>query len=323
MDDHQQNTQHHVLSEASDWFARLHDDAATDADKQAWQDWLNSDQRHQQAWAQVEQITGSIYTVSDIPKAKALIKQPPSQYRSATSLASICLIVSTSFLAFSIFDSTSPELKASNYQTAIGETREIILQDGSQVWINTGSEINVLFTNESRSISLVEGEIFIKTAKDNTLKRSFNVSTDNGTLTPLGTEFSVKKLPEETELNVYQGAVMIEAQYNHTAFTLHAGKQTSFSDTTINHHTHPVSLARRAWTNGLLIADQTPLCDFIADLKAYTSDEIICSDDVNQFQLVGSYPINDVNAVMSAIESSLPIHIWRVNPTTLRIDKHI
>jgi transmembrane sensor len=72
-----------------------------------------------------------------------------------------------------------------DYRTAIGEQREIILADGTRLWLNTASAINVYFNARERRIQLVTGEIFIATAKDT--RRPFQVDTAQGQLRALGT----------------------------------------------------------------------------------------------------------------------------------------
>lgn len=312
----------HILMQASNWFAVLQDENVSEADKNEWLAWLHSDKKHQQAWAQIESITGTFQHVSDLPNAKNIINKHPVPARKLTSLFSLCLIVGVPIIAFNFFSQTSAHFTPEHYQTAIGETREIILKDGSKVWLNTNSELTVLFTEKLRQINLVNGEVFIKTAKDMiSTHRPFNVMTKNGELTALGTEFTVRQSTQLTELTVYKGAVRIAAQHNDKPLILAAGQQTSFSDTLINNKTIPASPIRKSWTKGVLIADNTPLCDFMVELNRYTIDKIICPTALNQYQLVGSYPLNDINAVFTAIDQSLPTYTWRVNSTTIRIDK--
>src|SRR5690606_29021742 len=53
------------------------------------------------------------------------------------------------------------------YRTAVGEQRKITLADGSQILLNTHTEIDVVFNESQRLIELRHGEILVTTAKDN------------------------------------------------------------------------------------------------------------------------------------------------------------
>lgn len=86
----------------------------------------------------------------------------------------------------------------------------VILSDGSEVWMNGGSQMDVasVFESRTRDVTL-SGEAYFKVAKDR--NRVFSVYTDKMITRVTGTEFSVHCYPdEECEVALYKGSVVTE-----------------------------------------------------------------------------------------------------------------
>jgi transmembrane sensor len=90
--------------------------------------------------------------------------------------------------------------------TQYAETKEIILPDTSEVLLNAESQVsyNEKDWNNKRNISL-QGEAFFNVAKGNT----FTVTTDQGTVTVLGTQFNVENRDGFFEVTCFEGLVSV------------------------------------------------------------------------------------------------------------------
>ena len=95
---------------------------------------------------------------------------------------------------------------AINIETAVGEKVMVQLPDASQVMLNAVSEISYNENSwaEKREL-LLEGEAFFKVAKGST----FDVLTDIGKVSVLGTQFNVKQRKNIFEVNCFEGLVAI------------------------------------------------------------------------------------------------------------------
>jgi transmembrane sensor len=93
----------------------------------------------------------------------------------------------------------------------LGEKAQIILSDGSHVWINSDSKLKypVKFGATSRDIAL-EGEAFFDVARQN--GKTFTVKTRDVKVNVLGTAFNVKCYPgdDKTQTTVVRGEVKVE-----------------------------------------------------------------------------------------------------------------
>jgi ferric-dicitrate binding protein FerR (iron transport regulator) len=94
----------------------------------------------------------------------------------------------------------------------IGEKSQIILSDGTHVWINSGSRFKYPehFGENSRDVFLV-GEAFFDVTKQN--KKLFVVNTQDARVEVLGTAFNVKAYPEDskTQTTVARGLVSVQS----------------------------------------------------------------------------------------------------------------
>jgi ferric-dicitrate binding protein FerR (iron transport regulator) len=91
-----------------------------------------------------------------------------------------------------------------------GARTEIILPDGSAVWLNAGSKIKYMnvFNRDNREIQL-NGEAYFKVTKNTDLP--FDVKTGDLSIQALGTEFNVKSYDDEDiiETTLVEGKIAI------------------------------------------------------------------------------------------------------------------
>lgn len=68
---------------------------------------------------------------------------------------------------------------------------ELTLEDGSRLWLNSGTELEypAVFSRKSRDVVLHSGEVMFDVANDG--RRPFNVETYASTISVLGTKFNV------------------------------------------------------------------------------------------------------------------------------------
>jgi len=94
-----------------------------------------------------------------------------------------------------------------SYKTAYGEQLAVQLPDGSEAILNAKSQLQFDEDNwdANRTLSLI-GEAFFKVEKGKT----FTVKTDDGTVTVLGTQFSVNTAQNLFEVVCYEGRVKVE-----------------------------------------------------------------------------------------------------------------
>lgn len=144
---------------------------------------------------------------------KKIIKTVPLYARNVFKYAAsiIVLLITSYFLFFNI---------NTTYTTSYAENQVFSLPDNSEVILNSNSKIS--FSKKEwatkRNLNL-NGEAYFKVEKG----EKFNVKTDKGIITVLGTQFNVKERKNFFEVKCFEGTVQVS--YKNTVLKLIKGQQ--------------------------------------------------------------------------------------------------
>lgn len=120
------------------------------------------------------------------------------------------------------------EIKSNTLSTPKGGQYQVILSDGTKVWLNAASSLTypTVFTGGERKV-LLKGEAYFEVAKN--LQQTFKVVTDRQELVVLGTHFNINSYEDEPDIKttLLEGSIKVSAlQTNHTIL-LKPGEQSS------------------------------------------------------------------------------------------------
>lgn len=150
-----------------------------------------------------------------------------------------------------------------------GQKSKIILPDGSNVWINSGSTLRYKnsFNDERREVEL-NGEAFFEVEKDKS--RLFKVNTGDSHVEVFGTAFNVRNYTDETKLEVtVENGNVVFIRNDKKISDLTMSQQLIFrkdSDKYTLVKNSRVDIMT-AWKNDELIFDNTPLEEVIRYLE--------------------------------------------------------
>jgi transmembrane sensor len=154
--------------------------------------------------------------------------------------------------------------------TANKTMKAITLPDGTQVWLNMGSELqyNAAFNKQDRRITL-SGEAFFEVAAN--ANKPFIVSAGNIDTKVLGTGFNIEAYSNESEIRVslVHGKVAIEDKKHAGRLTvLHPNEMMRYSKLHNNWQIEPVvGKNARLWTVGGLVFNEVLLMEAIERIK--------------------------------------------------------
>lgn len=295
-----------ALVAASRWYARLADEHATSRDRQLWQAWHDASAEHREAWRQLESINQQFQEISPDIGLATLGLPSPSRRRAIKHLAGIVAIGILG--AYGWRAQPWQELLA-DYDTAIGERRELVLEDGTRLVLNTDTTINIEYSAGHRLVQLLQGELLIETGHADPQKRPFSVHTRYGRITALGTRYMVRDTQEFSRVSVFEGAVAIRPTDNaQVRITLHPGQRVDFNDETLSQ----VAVARTtdsAWSKGMLVAYEMLLGDFIKELARYRRGRMQCDPAVQSLQISGAFPLDDIDSILQTLVRTLPVRV--------------
>src|SRR3546814_20175856 len=98
------------------------------------------------------------------------------------------------------FVQRASEVPAVEYATATGQQRTVVLDDGSQVVLDTNSNLQVQYGRRERRLTLLRGQVDFQVQHD-TL-RPFVVHTAGGTVTATGTRLDRKSVGSGKSVSV-------------------------------------------------------------------------------------------------------------------------
>lgn len=302
-----------VARRAVEWLVVLQSGPVSERQHGAWTRWRAADPLHEQAWQRIEAVNGRIAALAAPGTASiaqaVLAPRAPRRRRVVQTLAVLCVAGGA---GWSVHRHTPWRQWTADLRTGVGERRSLALADGTQLVLNTASAVDVHYGAVERRLHLLAGEIAITTARD-AGARPFIVETAQGELQALGTRFVVHaESPQRTRIAVYEGAVLLRPRDDPAATRLlQAGQQVSF-DSRAAGPAQPAREDASAWREGMLVARDMPLADFLAELSRYSPHPLSCDAAVAQLRVSGSYPVADVGRVLDVLSATLSLRVETV-----------
>lgn len=293
------------MAEAAEWFAWLESEDCTDADRERWQAWLNRAPSHREAWHLIEKIDDDFRLASRGPAREALSAAGQSRRTALKALMGICVAVPAAWLAG---QSDLARTWNSDLQTATGEIREVTLDDGTRLWLDTASAVRLDFNDARRAIVLLAGAIHVNTAPGS---RPLQVSVDQANVRPVGTRFSVSRHEKPFTVAVEEGVVEV-SDLTGGRVRVQAGEKAnldSFSTRVSNAHGSDF-----AWVSGRLVADNLPLGQLADRLNRYYQGMIVTTPAAAELRVVGAFPLDRIDQSLDALSDSLPVVVRHVTP---------
>ncbi|WP_353776953.1 FecR domain-containing protein [Winogradskyella sp. 3972H.M.0a.05] len=180
------------------------------------------------------------------------------------------------------------------FETSIAEKLNFKLPDNSEVALNAQSQVtfNENTWNDKRLVNLI-GEAYFKVEKGAT----FDVLTESGTVTVVGTEFNVKQRNKMFLVECFEGKVRVLASGEDElleagdSFRLINGEISK--DTTVN--TQP------DWTTNKSNFERIPFSEVIDELERQYEIEIRLQDVENSRLFTGGFPHENIESALIAI----------------------
>jgi len=204
-------------------------------------------------------------------------------------------------------------LRQESYSTRIGETKEIVLSDGSLVTLNTNSRLLVHYSKTRRQIQLLQGEALFDVAKNK--KRPFIVTAGDTQVRAVGTSFTVKLLPEQpVQVLVREGVVEINRPHVPQAPAVQLAANTMAvapPEAPISTEAVPHIQVTRdlAWREGRIAFDNQTLANAAREFERYSDVQIRVPPELEDQTITGLFVSNDPVGFARAAAISLNLHV--------------
>lgn len=346
-----------ALEQAARWLARFAAGGVGAGERAAFQEWLAADPAHQRAWGEAQATWAGLDALAGLAgtephalpaplraelvrceeKAGAHLAAPLRRSR-ARWLAAAAAVVVVGVLGVAglrkewLAPVPNPTTVAQHLRTRVGERTQTTLADGSVVWLNTDTEVEVALSPGERALRLVGGEAYFEVAKDP--RRPFVVSVADRTITAVGTAFNVYSRGSETRVTVVEGKVEVARRAPRAPAVpparrssrpaaapppsleapqpVVAAQTASLGEGVTLVAALPIeALPRQAtWRQGLLYFDGATLKEIVAQLDPYLPARIEIADpSIEGFVGGGVVHVDSAESILTAITRVWPVEV--------------
>ncbi|MEM1037420.1 MAG: FecR domain-containing protein [Pseudomonadota bacterium] len=338
-----------LLLIAHRWRQRIQSPDATEADHAEFETWMEADPRHEdiyglavtlwEAFGEIERsdLDPRLYKPALHERVREIGMRLGRAFQSRVIQLSGAGIAAA-LVAFAVLpfgrevkpiEPTTIAPVFAEFSTGIGETREIVLEDGSLVTLGAASVIETEFSGVYRNLRLVEGEAYFAVAQE--ADRPFSVKANNLTATALGTEFNVSLNGSVFRVGVAEGDVKVAFPFyideKPTALVterrLSGGEQITATIKGGLQTVRPINASSvAAWRSGQFIYDGVSLNQVVADLNRYSETPIVIdrgSESIGDLRVRGGFKISDLDGLLNAVELIHPVTVDQSEPEVITL----
>ncbi len=306
---------------AVDWFVRLHAPDTTPEDRQAHAEWLSANPAHRNHYDAVEDAWQDLDSLElrardeldglDLHGGRRVTRQAALWFGVFATAAAVMLVA-----VLTLYEPTV------RFETAKAEQRQVSLEDGSRLHLNTASAVAVRFTSDVREVSLSKGETLFDVNHDE--RRPFVVRVGSSNVIAIGTRFAVYLDGDKLTVTALEGRVAVvpasvdiadAVVEGGTRITpgpnrvfLEADRQAQLDVDGGVEMLQEVNAANvTAWQEGKLVFDSTPLREVVRELSRYTPGDIRVAGDVPDHPVTGIIRIRSAEAMCHLLSQVVPV----------------
>jgi len=299
----QEVLQDSAMDQALDWLITL--ECANDAQKSAFNDWLNADPAHARAYAKAnavwngQPLLAAAHTLQT-RRAPGVMRRVSRYWKHAAAAAVLVITVGG-------YSNVPLRLQA-DHLTMVGERQRLQLEDGSKVLLNTNSAFSSKLVNAQGNARLYQGEAFFEVPANLELPMLLDAGPVRASVRD--SAFAVSYLNGEAHVRVQRGDVELRVKSVGTQMRLSAGNSVSIGP---NGFGQPVKLNPQtdlAWVQGRLVFENCPMGKVLDEVRRYYPGWILSNNDkLANVAVTGNYrldqPLDIVRSLAHITSSSL------------------
>ncbi|MEB6591875.1 DUF4880 domain-containing protein [Pseudomonas asiatica] len=259
------------------------------------QAWRLGDARHELAWQRMQQVSGHFHGnhLPDATRTVALLRKAEVDLSRRRTLK--LLGVGLAAGSASLLLANAPQGWRSDFATQVGERRQLLVDGGVQLQLNTDSAVDV----HGREIFLHSGEVLVDGA-------DWRVRCKYGVCDASQARAVLREREGYSELHVERGEVRVSAaagsqrvQAGH-GLALYPGQLAAL---------HSGALDPFAWARGLLIVNDIRLAEFLSEASRYRRGWLHCDPQLADLRLSGVFRLDEPATLLGNITHLLPVRI--------------
>lgn len=248
---------------------------------------------------------------ADADKRRVKVSEGPfyskrSWYAAAATMFGVLGVAAGLYFSSPQGGTSSSEFEFSSYTTADGERATVTLPDGSTVFLNVGSRLEVPanYSNGNRDIKL-SGEAFFTVVSH--ASAPFTVRSGPSVTKVLGTQFSVRYYEGDTAANV----LVRDGKVSVGSAVLSANQEIYVSSLGPS-QVRQIASHQSDFTTGVLVLNDISIANAIPDLNRWYNVDIQLGDtSLAKRKVMGDFKAGSVSDVMSILELMFNLKIER------------
>lgn len=301
------NMEHAIDEQARDWFIRLADADASEADWLAFQSWIEADDAHRDAYDRVEQLWVALDAVprSVLP---ANDETPGVRHRMGPRwLYPAVGIAAAIALAAGVWPMLG--LGETQVYRTTSDPRTVVLADGSRIFINRHSDVSVRLSRQRREVTLADGEAAFDVAHN--ASRPFVITAGDHSVRVLGTAFNVLNHDGRFSVGVERGVVAVTPAHGATALQLTAGQRVDQigGRQVVKTSIDPANVS--TWRRGVLVYRNASVADVGEDLSRYLDKPVNVSASARTLHFTGVLQVGDEGIMLDQLKELVPVDVSR------------
>lgn len=212
-----------------------------------------------------------------------------------------------------------PAYRSEHVASQVGQRQALQLADGSQVLLDSSTELKVSWHLRSRQVELKSGQALFEVTP--MVYRPFLVDTGVAVVRVVGTRFNVKRQAQDVQVTVAEGKVAVRASATGAVAALAPGQQLRM------HNGQDAQVSRvevgsvTAWQQNRLVFEGAPLQEVIDTLQRYHRQPIQLMDPrLARLPVSGVFDSDHVERLLALLPDILPLSVSTAADGSVRID---
>lgn len=335
-----------LQEQAGYWVFKQHSPDWSPANERQLQAWLEQDASHRQEYARALKLWQGLdhFTTASFPARKTAQALRARHLQRRRRAQAARRAAATGIIALIAAIGINESLTTDSYRTKIGQRQIVTLVDGSEISLNTDTELQVKIAGRQRLVNLTHGEAFFTVTHD--AESPFEVIATNARIRDIGTRFNVYAGADTAQVAVTEGEVEIIADPRLTQHRdldhfisrvrsklpfnsggsqpgtrVPAGQQLSYNRLGEMGGLSEADTGKiTAWREGRLAFEMEPLKEVVAQISRYHPVKIqLAEDKIRQLKVTANFDSADLTLILKTLQAAFPIKAERLDGSTIKI----
>ncbi|TBU74028.1 sugar ABC transporter substrate-binding protein [Pseudomonas daroniae] len=287
-----------VARSAARWLALIESGEAGERDHAGLQRWREHSASHEHAWQRIQALRTRFDGLPPELAMASLDRPDQGRRRMLKGMLGIAAVAPAAWL---VTRELPIDAWRADLSTGTGERRSVTLASGSVLDMNTASAVNI--DAGRQRLTLVRGEIALRVAGAS----PFIIDTAQGRATLGAGEICVRQQGDTCEFSVFSGSAPLRPT-GYDTFVLRPGQRVRLREGRIESR-QTFDTGVPGWRDGVLMANDQPLGDFLRELDRYRAGILRWSAALESLRVTGSFRLADTDQILALLAASLPLEV--------------